>query len=79
MNLCEYSDFFGQVGKGAHSVRFMNIAIIDLALTILAAWLISKYYNYNILYTFGVLMILSIIFHRLFCVRSTLTMMFFTF
>lgn len=79
MNLCEYSDIFGKVGEGAHSIRFMNIAIVDLALTILAAWLISKYYNYNVLYVFGILMILSVIFHRLFCVRTTLTKLFFNF
>lgn len=79
MNLCEYSDIFGKAGEGAHSIRFMNIAIIDLAFTILAAWLISKYYDYNVLYVFGILMILSVVFHRLFCVRSTLTMLFFNF
>ncbi len=79
MNFCEYSDIFGKPREGTHSVRFMNIAMIDLLFTMLAAWLITQYYDYNIWQVFGSLMILSIIVHRIFCVRSTLTMKFFNF
>lgn len=75
MNLCEYSDIFGKVGKGIHSYRLYNIAMIDLVLTIILSWIISKYYEYNIFIVFGILIIISIIIHRLFCVRSTLTML----
>ncbi len=75
MNLCQYSDIFGQVGKGVHSYRILNIAIVDLLFTILSAILIAKYYNYKLLTVFIVLLILSIVLHRLFCVKTTLTMM----
>ncbi len=75
MNLCQYSDIFGIVGQGIHSYRIFNIAIVDLVFTILGALLISIYYKYNFLLVFIILLILSIILHRLFCVKSTLTML----
>lgn len=79
MNLCKYSNFFGKVGNGVHGYRIFNIAIVDFILTILGALLISKYYKYNFILVLFILMILSVIVHRLFCVKSTLTMMFFKF
>ena len=36
-NLCpfvKYKDIFGQAGKGVHSIRFINVAIVDYILTI---------------------------------------------
>ena len=76
--LCKYSDIFGKVGEGAHSIRFLNIAIVDTILTLVGAYLIAEYFEqYNIWQAFGILMLLSLVFHRLFCVKSTLTMMVF--
>lgn len=77
MNLCKYSEIFGQVGKGIHSYRIFNLAIVDVIFTILTAFLISEYYKYNLLIVLIVLFILSIILHKLFCVKTTLTMIFF--
>lgn len=74
MNLCEYSNIFGKVNTGVHSYRLFNIAIVDLLATILVSYVISIYYQYNILYIFGTMMILSIIIHRIFCVKTTLTL-----
>ncbi len=68
--LCEYKDIFGKPGQGAHSIRLGNIAIVDVVLTIVAAYFISNYFKFDILKTTGILFILGIIAHRLFCVRT---------
>ena len=79
MGLCKYKDIFGKVGEGAHSVRFFNFAVIDTLLTLVLAYIINLYLKTNLLVIFIVLIILSIAIHRLFCVETTLTKMFFSF
>ncbi len=79
MSLCKYKDIFGKVGEGAHSLRFLNIAVVDTLLTFVLAYLSNKYLKSNLLVVFIVLMILSILIHRAFCVETTLTKMFFSF
>ena len=79
MSLCKYKDIFGKVGEGVHSVRFFNFAVIDTLLTLVLAYIINFYLKTNLLVIFIVLIILSIAIHRLFCVETTLTKMFFSF
>jgi len=69
---CQYKDIFGKVKEGVHSYRIFDIAIIDVLFTILAAFLIAKYFNNfnNFLIILIFLFILGIIFHRLFCVKT---------
>ena len=71
MSLCKYKNALGIPNKGIHSYRVMGVAIIDVLMTILAAYLISIFFKYNFIYTTIVLFILGIILHRLFCVRTT--------
>jgi hypothetical protein len=71
MSLCKYKNALGIPNKGIHSYRFMGVAIMDVIMTILAAYLISIFFKYNFIYTTIVLFILGIILHRLFCVRTT--------
>ena len=71
MSLCKYKNALGIPNKGIHSYRFMGVAIMDVIITILAAYLISIFFKYNFIYTTIVLFILGIILHRLFCVRTT--------
>jgi hypothetical protein len=71
MILCEYKDVFGKPEEGVHSLRMLNIAIVDLALTIMFAYWFARRYNYEFKYTFGAIFILGIIAHRLFCVNTT--------
>ena len=73
MNLCQYKNIFGAPNTGAHSYRIFNIAIVDLGLTILAAYLISRYYLIDFVYVFIILMLIGLIIHKLFCVDTTLT------
>ena len=71
--LCKYKDIFGKVAEGVHSYRIFNIAIVDVILTFLLAFIIQlllpKYNYYHILI---LLFILGIILHRMFCVRTTI-------
>ena len=70
---CEYSDIFGNPNEGVHSYRLFNVAIVDVGLTILVAYLLSIWVGGN---KFGLILIiffiLGIFFHRLFCVRTTI-------
>ena len=79
MNLCKYRDIFGKVGTGVHSFRFLNIAIVDTLLTLAAAYVINSYLQSNLLIIFFILILLSIVIHKAFCVETTLTKMFFSF
>tara|TARA_X000000950_G_scaffold250836_1_gene311789 strand:+ start:265 stop:516 length:252 start_codon:yes stop_codon:yes gene_type:complete len=74
LNFCKYKDVLGKPKEGVHSIRFMNISVIDVLLTILLAIFI-KTYMFNetemsiiLLGTF----IIGIIIHRIFCVKTTI-------
>jgi hypothetical protein len=71
-SLCPYKNLFGKPGEGAHKYRILDIAIIDLALTIISAYLISRYYNQDFKIILTILILLGIIMHRLFCVKTTI-------
>jgi len=72
MNLCKYKDLFGKPNTGLHSIRIFNIAIVDLILTIFAAYLFSFLFKFSFLYSFFGLFILGIIMHHIFCVKTTI-------
>ena len=77
--LCEYKDILGKPGQGIHSYRIFNIAIIDVLMTVCAAFIIHiltpRYHFWVILM---VLFLLGIILHRLFCVRTTIDKLLFS-
>jgi hypothetical protein len=69
---CKYKDIFGKVGEGPHSYRLFDIAVVDVTLTILGAFIIYLFFpQYKFLYILIILFIFGIIIHRLFCVRTT--------
>jgi len=71
--LCPYKDIFGKVGEGVHSYRVANIAIVDVMMTIVGAFILHFLYpKYSVLSIAIVLFLLGIILHRLFCVRTTI-------
>lgn len=71
--LCKYKDIFGKVGEGVHSYRVFNIAIIDVLLTILSAFLIHFLFPmYSFTCILISLFITGIILHRVFCVKTTI-------
>ena len=70
--LCKYKNIFGQVGKGPHSYRLFNVAIVDVISTILLAFIIHVCIpKSNFFIILLSLFILGIILHHLFCVRTT--------
>ena len=68
--LCEYKDLLGVPGKGVHT-HFMGFAWRDTVMTIVGGLLIALIFKFNVLYTIIALFIVGILFHRLFCVRTT--------
>jgi Na+-translocating ferredoxin:NAD+ oxidoreductase RnfE subunit len=72
--LCKYSNIFGMPNQGVHKLRIpvLDIALVDTVLTIIAAIIISHYTSYNFLTVFIILIIVGIIVHKLFCVRTKL-------
>lgn len=89
MNFCIYKDIFGQERLGVHSFRIFDIAIVDLSLTIMAAYYFSRNFIdsdkekttfstwYNFLKIFLFFIILGIIIHRIFCVNTTINRLIF--
>jgi len=75
---CPYKDLFGAPGTGAHSYRFMGLAIVDVVLTVLAGFVVAWFFNWPVLYTVGGLFILGIVLHRVFCVQTTLDKLLFS-
>jgi hypothetical protein len=71
IDLCKYKNMLGVPGKGIHSYRVGGIAIADVIMTIIGAFIISFFSGWNFIYTLIGLFILGIILHRLFCVRTT--------
>ena len=71
MSLCQYKNIFGEPKKGAHSYRVFDIAIVDVVLTIIVAYIISLIGKFSFIKTCVVLFILGIILHKLFCVDTT--------
>jgi hypothetical protein len=70
--LCKYKDLIGKPGTGIHSIRFLNIAIMDVIITFIGCILISYFTKYSLLWVSIIVFTLGIISHRLFCVRSTI-------
>ena len=70
--LCKYKNIFGKVGEGPHSYRLFNIAIVDLLATIVIAFIIHLIApKLKFIYILIFLLLLGIILHRIFCVRTT--------
>ena len=72
MSLCKYKDSLGIPNKGIHSYRLFGVAIVDVIMTIILAYLISIFTRYNFTKTVIFLFILGIVLHRLFCVDTTI-------
>ena len=69
---CQYSDILGKVGEGAHSFRIFNIAIVDVLLTVLLAYVIKLFMpSTSFILILVVLFLVGIAVHRIFCVKTT--------
>lgn len=70
ISLCKYKDIFGKPNTGLHKYRLFDVAIVDVLLTILVSYLLSKLTHIRFIYVLIGLFLLSIVIHRLFCVRT---------
>ena len=73
-NLCKYKDALGVPDKGLHKYRICNLALVDIILTLIVAKIIQVFIfpGKHYLCILGALFILSIILHRIFCVKTTI-------
>jgi hypothetical protein len=70
-DLCKYKDAIGKPNTGLRKkYRIFNIPIIDTVVTLFAVWWISYYYKYPFINVLGITIIVMIIAHRAFCVRT---------
>ena len=70
--LCRYKNALGRPGKGIHSYRIANIAVVDVALTILMAYIIWVLTKCDFWLIFAGCFLLGIVLHRMFCVKTTI-------
>ena len=68
---CPYKNILGKLGEGVHSYRFANLAIVDVIMTIIAAFIISAVFAISFWKVLAVSFLLGIVLHRFFCVRTT--------
>jgi hypothetical protein len=61
---------FGEERKGVHSFRLFDVAVVDLFLTLLAAYYIAKYTKNDFWIVSTILLIVGVVMHRLFCVKT---------
>lgn len=71
-DLTKYRNIFGEPHKGVHSFRVFGLAAFDLGLTLVASWVIAKYWGYNFVWTFLGLLLVGIGIHGLFGVQTQL-------
>ena len=71
-DLCKYRNALGVPGKGVHSIRLGGIAVVDVILTLVGAYIIAYCMRTSFAWTAAGLFLLGIVLHRMFCVRTTL-------
>ena len=79
MTLCEYKDLFGEPGKGIREWRIFNLSIVDFIGAIILGLILSKLFNTSKIGGVFLSFILGLIFHKLFCVETTLNRLLFNF
>jgi hypothetical protein len=72
MNLCKYKNVLGEPGKGVHSIRLFGVAIVDVIMTFILAWVINLFVKTNYLVVLLFCFSLGIILHKIFCVDTTI-------
>lgn len=72
-----YSEIFGKPKEGVHSYRILDLAIVDIIMTIIGAIIISLLFKINFFLILIFLFLLGIVLHRLFCVNTTINKLIF--
>ena len=66
----QYKDIFGAAGTGPHSIRFMGIALVDFALTIVLAMFVTWKFKVPLDLSIIMTLVLALIIHWLFGVET---------
>jgi hypothetical protein len=69
--LCKYKDILGVPGRGVHSYRLFNFAVMDVIMTIIASFIISLIFRVSFLWSFIFLFLFGEVLHYIFCVPTT--------
>jgi len=80
MGLCKYKHMFGQENTGIHSLRFLNLAIIDVLGTVAIALALAWWMKLTLLNTIlflCLIFVIAILAHRAFCVNTTINKLIF--
>lgn len=83
INLCSYRDSLGIPNKGFHERRFLGIAINDFIATAILAFFTYVIFNYIFSLTINYFiyllfyLILAVILHRMFCVKTAVNVLIF--
>ncbi len=75
---CQYRDVFGKPREGAHAYRLFDFAVVDVLLTVVVGYVLSRTLGKQPLLVIGALFVTGIALHRLFCVRTTLDRLLFS-
>ncbi len=75
---CPYKNILGKPQDGVRAYRVANIAIVDVILTIIVAFIISAVFAISFWKVLGVSFLLGIVLNRFFCVRTTVDKLLFT-
>ena len=77
--LCHYKNLLGKPDTGIHSFRIANIAVFDVLITLLFAYILCLLFPNIPKYIFFIgIFILGIIVHRIFCVKTTINKLLFS-
>lgn len=72
MAFCSLSNTFGEPNKGVHAVRVFDIAVVDVVLSFVLAYIVQKIGNYQSYWVVLICVFLvGILCHWLFCVNTT--------
>lgn len=77
LDLCNYKNALGVPNEGIHGYRLFGVAIVDVVMTIVGAYILSCLFKTKPLITIIFFFLLGIALHRLFCVRTTIDVMLF--
>jgi len=72
MSLCKYKNILGAPGTGVHSYRLFGVAIVDVIMTFILAWVLNLFIKTNYFVVLIFCFCLGIILHKLFCVETTI-------
>lgn len=67
---CAYSDIFGEPGTGIHNYRIFDIAIFDVAGTLLLSYALSILFDQSYVLMTIIVFLIGIIIHAAMCVRT---------